>query len=468
MSRFRWYHFYFLLAIFNVIVIMLSLEVLNRTLGSVTRLLAAETKLDARTNWLETARQRVVELNFPGNNLFETGDIDKEERRFDIARDNMTAWFEHPVAADFPDEDIRELTSTVDRMISSAGEVFGCFYLLAAEDDKPTRAEWLAEAGRSMAWMDREQQVALGALGRLSRPLATERRDLLDLHEHEVQRGQRDERYIIAAVILILLAALFFGRKLQQADRELAMHKKRLEEERRERLAAIGELCSSVAHGIRNPLAAIRSSAQLALETGHLDDESRERLNDIQTEGQRLGDRVTKLLNFARANVDSFEDIDLGQLVGAAIGELEPELARRRIDVEREFDDVRITVNADRHQLEQVVIELVSNAMEQSSAGDSIRVGCHRANGQGMASITVQDHGAGVPPESRERIFDLFFTTKPAGTGIGLATVRRIARLHGGEIEHDCPDEGGARFTVRLPAGSGKSGRPGGPSERAV
>lgn len=83
-----------------------------------------------------------------------------------------------------------------------------------------------------------------------------------------------------------------------------------------------------------------------------------------------------------------------------------------------------------------------------------------------MASVTVRDHGDGVPPAARERVFDLFYTTKPTGTGIGLATVRRIARLHGGDVELISPKGGGACFKVTLPVRSGRGSRRAKPAGR--
>jgi signal transduction histidine kinase len=97
-----------------------------------------------------------------------------------------------------------------------------------------------------------------------------------------------------------------------------------------------------------------------------------------------------------------------------------------------------------------LVIELVSNAMEHSRPGQPIEVRCDRPVQNGTAEIIVEDVGEGVPVEARGRLFDLFFTTKPQGTGIGLATVRRIARLHGGDVALASSPRG-AKFVVSLP-----------------
>jgi signal transduction histidine kinase len=448
MSRLRWYHFYFLLAAFDVVVILMSLKVHGRTILNVQSLIGAEQRLHDQTNWLELARQRVLELGSPGNDLFRTSNVQVEQKKFRFAESRMREALKE---AERRELDVAEFEARVAEMTRAAEEIFGHFEQMSVEDEHERR-DLLVKAGKAMATMDDAQIQAQRTLYHMAGPIATERLELLTRHEQDLQLRLNNERYFIAAVVLILGGILFFGRKLQQADRALAAERKRLQEERRERLAAIGELCSSVAHGIRNPLASIRSSAQLTLEMGQLDAESRDRLNDILSEGRRLGDRVTRLLSFARSSAESFEKIELQQLVAAAVGELMPELRRRGLQIVEDFSRRSMWVHGDRHQLQQVVIELVSNAMEHAPSGGVIRVACAPANGDGMAVLSVEDNGPGVPQESRGRIFDLFYTTKPTGTGIGLATVRRIARAHGGDAVLDASSGSGAKFCVRLPS----------------
>ncbi|MFQ5425150.1 MAG: sensor histidine kinase [Phycisphaerae bacterium] len=453
MSRIRWYHFYFVLALFDVAVIMMSLYMHHGTLAGVRRLIQAEIRLDDQSDWLEHVRQRVVELNAPGNDVFHSKDVEAECKQFELASLLMDRALSDregrsPSASS---ADIDRLNGHIGRLTTAARDIFAGFRAISAEPDVRKQERLLSQAGEAMARMDQAHHDALRTIARMEQPNSAERYELLQEHEQELASRFLRERFVIAAVVLILVGALFFGRKLQETDRALAAERTRVKEAQRERLAAIGELCSSVAHGIRNPLAAIRSSAQLVLDMGRLDAESRERLNDILSEGSRLGDRVTKLLNFARSNAESFETLDLQQLVDSAIHELKPQLKEREITLARDFEPRAIHVHADRHQIAQVVIELVSNAMEQSSGGDTIRVACRHLNGAGKAQLSVEDDGTGVLPAARDQVFNLFFTTKSTGTGIGLAAVRRIARLHGGNVELACPDGGGARFTVTLP-----------------
>jgi len=266
MARIRWYHFYFLLAAFDVVVILISLESHRRTLTSVGSLIGSAGRLDDQAKWLQRAQQGILDLNDPGNDVFHSNDVERERRRFNLAKDKIA---ETILDAGKTGLDITRLKADVQRMIAAEEDVFTAFgELQQVGDDARRREELHARAGSAMARMDDEQQSAIRSIGMLIMLNTGERKTLLDVHERDSSERSKRERYFIAAVMLILVGMLYFGRQLQLADRALEAERKRVQEERRERLAAIGELCSSVAHGIRNPLAAMRSSAQLTLELG--------------------------------------------------------------------------------------------------------------------------------------------------------------------------------------------------------
>lgn len=464
MSRVRWYHFFFVLALFNVVVIMISLNMHAASIRSAQVLIDSAFALDEQSKIVQFIQQRVVQLCSPVNELFEANRPDEYQtlqHRFEIACNNMSVALRRAISdseihSGQNVEDWRRELSALERDITAlearADRMFEAFAPLAdAALTADARRLILDEAGPLLVQMDRLQADALSTLGRLAQRNAAMRLDMLQSHKAGLDDRFISERYIIAMVFVILAGILAFGRRMHQADKALSEERRRVEEERRERLAAIGELCSSVAHGIRNPLASIRSSAQLALQLGQMDSDSSERLRDILSEGQRLGDRVTGLLSMARSSRDGFEVVDPASIVRSAARELSPELSRRGIELAEDISDEPMSVEGDRRRLEQAIIELLSNAMEQSKTGDTIRVYCRPAGTDEMALIAVEDQGAGVPPAIRERVFDLFFTTKPTGTGIGLATVKRVARLHGGDAMVREGAFGGARFEVVIP-----------------
>jgi signal transduction histidine kinase len=448
MARIRWYHYYFLLALFDVLIILLSLRMHSRTVSSAAGLIESALELDEQSRWLQLTQQRVIDLNAPGNDVFEMRDFELHLRRFEVAKRNMREVLDAGKKLKTP---LTVPTEPAEAMVAAAQEVFDEFKGVSAMDRAPEdRLASLTRASKAMARMDAQQYELLGSLSVLFQRNAEKRDRLLLEHERDLQRRVNSERYFIAAVVLVLVGILWFGRRLQRYDRELQEQRRMAEEERRERLAAIGELCSSVAHGIRNPLAAIRSSAQLTMELGQMDQNSKERLGDILNEGRRLGDRVTGLLSMARATSGGFRPVNISQIVTRAVRELSPAFSERGLTIEQDIDPAEVTVVGDRHQLEQVVIELLSNALDHSKPGDCVRVACHRLSANGTVAIEVADEGPGVPERVRSRIFDLFFTTKSGGTGIGLATIKRYAKLHGGDTVL-LPSTKGACFRFTLP-----------------
>lgn len=450
MSRIRWYHFYIVLTLVDVVVIMFSLQMHNLTISRVHELNLAEGQLANRLLWIHNVQKRVQELNAPGNDLFHVRSAEayrEQRRRFEQARKNMAA------ALASPPVDIGRLTllkAALDAMTADATQLFEYFAPVAEGDvAEEHRERLLLRAGPTMAQMDHRQHEALMHIGALLEKHTKDRGLLIDQFDASLVDQMKWQSYVIAGIVLILAGILAFGRRMHVTQLALEKERLRVQEERRERLAAIGELCSSVAHGIRNPLAAIRSSAQLALELGKIDTDSAERLRDILDEGRRLGDRVTGLLGMARVNCDAFAALDVCEVVATAVKSLLPEVERRGLRLEHDGAG-RAAIRGDRHQLEQAVIELVSNAIEHSTAGGSIRIAC-AVEDDGQVAVHVDDEGPGVPAEIRDRVFDLFFTTKPSGTGIGLASVKRVARLHGGDVTLGDAPGGGARFTIRIP-----------------
>lgn len=442
-------------------IVLVSLEFHGHTIGSFTTLRNSGEGLDERMRTYARIEQTVLELSAPANAAIAAGRIGREQRQFAIAQEQVAQALRALVA---PNESAGVLRAGIDDVTDAASEAFG--HLGRAEDPAAAasaRAEAFAQAAAAAARMNQAQLPVVRMLGTLADRARAEQRDVLDGQEARLQSRLEYQRYFIAGVILLMVGLIWIGVKLERAQSALEAQSRRLTEERRERLAAIGELCSSVAHGIRNPLAAIRSSTQLSLELGQIDDASRDRLQDVLNESARLGDRVNGLLSMARTGDAPRESLALQDVVASTVRSIDSEIARRGLRVEQQLDASAIPLRGDRRQLEQLVLELVSNAVEHSPNGGRILIECRRPAANGTAVIAVEDAGPGVPAGARERVFDLFFTTKPEGTGIGLATVKRIARWHGGDVCLEAPTQGsaGARFVVRLPldGGGGASGR---------
>ncbi len=227
---------------------------------------------------------------------------------------------------------------------------------------------------------------------------------------------------------------------------------------RSERLAAVGELSAAVAHGIRNPLAGIRAAAQVAREEPEEAATVRESLDDIINETDRLEHRVRTLLDFARPFEPTLHRGDLNALVTEAAASL-----RRRVppgvSLTCALAAVLPAVAFDAVQLTEVIEALAVNAMEAMNGAGALTIATRgAANGAGGVELVVSDTGPGMDAAQQRRIFELFYTSKASGTGIGLATVKRLVDRHGGSISVVSQPGAGAAFIVALPAAHGERG----------
>jgi len=231
------------------------------------------------------------------------------------------------------------------------------------------------------------------------------------------------------------------------------------------RLSTMGEMAAGLAHEINQPLSAIATYAQASqrfLKQPEPDiAEVLAALEQINTQALRAGEVIRRLRNFVKNREVKREAVDCGRLLDdlRTLADTDARLhnIRLRIDV----DDALPTVYADPIQLQQVVLNLVRNAIDAMADAPEDRrevVLMTRLSGEGEIEITVADHGSGLAPEATEHLFNPFFTTKSGGTGLGLAISKSIVRAHGGRLWHT-PNEGsGARFHFTLPVSPARKG----------
>lgn len=216
---------------------------------------------------------------------------------------------------------------------------------------------------------------------------------------------------------------------------------------RAERLAAIGEVAGAVAHGIRNPLAGIRAAAQVAHLRGLRGELALESLANVLSESDRLDHRIRSLLDFSRPYQLRPRRIDLVPLAEA----VRRTLAARPggYEVSLACTEPELAVDADPAHLEEALLEVGANALRAMPQGGPLAIEIEAP--EGAVVLRFRDAGGGVPEGVRERLFDLFFTTRPDGTGIGLATVKKIVELHGGAIALESSGAQGSVFRIVLP-----------------
>lgn len=224
-----------------------------------------------------------------------------------------------------------------------------------------------------------------------------------------------------------------------------------------EKLAALGQMVSGIAHELSNPLTSILGYAQRLLVSHDLSGRPEE-VRRIHQEAERASAILRQLLLNAREAVPERRLVSLNQIVMRAVELQRFSLAAEKIRVEIDLDPGLPFVHADAGQLQQVLINLLSNArqaVEEQGPGGTIRLRTKRA-GNSRVLLAVEDNGLGIPQAIQARIFDPFFTTKPAGvgTGLGLSIVLSVVREHGGQVHFETPAQGGARFQIELPAAS--------------
>jgi len=199
-------------------------------------------------------------------------------------------------------------------------------------------------------------------------------------------------------------------------------------------LESLGEMSAGLAHEFKNAIATLHGYAQLL--------ESAELLNEVRN----LSSMVTAFLNFARPQPLEVEDVEVSSLIAECASELKPLFEEQRVNFV--VDSVPTTIRADERMLRQALINLLRNAAEAISEHGLKRSVFVKVGNE----IEIRDTGPGIPVADLPKIFIPFFTTKPKGHGIGLALAHRIVTEHGGTLTAANHPEGGAVFTIKLPA----------------
>ncbi|MFZ5434562.1 MAG: PAS domain-containing sensor histidine kinase, partial [Calditrichota bacterium] len=217
-----------------------------------------------------------------------------------------------------------------------------------------------------------------------------------------------------------------------------------------ERLSAIGEVAANVAHEIRNPLTAIGGFARSVFASLPEDDKNRSKIEVILEETDRLEHMLSSLLEFTRPAVPRFTDLDTNAFLMQTIHFMGAEIDSNLIHIAYELDQDIPRVWADGQQLRQVLLNIIRNALQEMRQGGVITLSTWMKGEE--VQIAVRDTGPGISPENLEKIFEAFFTTKPAGSGLGLAVCAQIIRNHNGRIEVKSKLGEGAQFVISLPA----------------
>ena len=283
-------------------------------------------------------------------------------------------------------------------------------------------------------------------------------------------------RWWIAAgiSILVLQALLITGllanlvkrhrveRALKQAEVEARQHLEQIS--LLGRVSLLGEMTASLAHELGQPLAAIATNANAGMRFIERDKADpallQEILADVEADAHRAHDIIQNVRNAIKKGDSTRHRINLNELITKVAHVVRPDAVGHSCKLETLLADDLPPIEGDPVQIQQVLVNLVSNAFDSmretppSRRRVEIRT---KANGHSDVQLSVRDHGAGIPREAHERLFDHFFTTKEKGLGMGLAIVLSIVEAHGGKIEAENVADGGARFRLTLPVAKSES-----------
>jgi two-component system sensor kinase FixL len=225
------------------------------------------------------------------------------------------------------------------------------------------------------------------------------------------------------------------------------------------RVAVMGEMATSIAHELNQPLSGIISNAsagQRFIDRGNVDlGELRDLLVDIVADGRRAGDVIRGVQRMVKKGAPMRQRVNLNDLIMNAVRMVNPDAVLHSCEMETLLEPNLPAIEADPIQLQQVLINLVINAFDAMRNTPPSRrkvVISTERKSEGAICTSVRDYGLGIPEEARDRIFDHFFTTKAEGLGMGLGIVRSIVELHAGTVAAENVAGGGARFHFTLPA----------------
>ncbi|HKQ62744.1 MAG TPA: ATP-binding protein [Candidatus Polarisedimenticolaceae bacterium] len=272
--------------------------------------------------------------------------------------------------------------------------------------------------------------------------------------QEELEALQRKLQWKMTAAsvlaLVVLVGGLFYVLYLIRKNRMLERAR-----ESAERASYVGLLASQLAHDIRNPLNAMNMNLQMLEEDvrGCAELRAGEALKSlelIQSEIKRLERLVNDFLAYARPVPPRFESHDVNAVIDETVRLLDADFRQHRVELLAELEPLLPRVELDETQFKQVLLNLLVNARQVLRDGGRVRVRT-RAGASGEIVVEIEDNGPGIPAAMRERIFEVFYSSRGGGTGLGLPIARQIIERHGGRIEVDSVEGQGATFRIRLP-----------------
>ena len=220
---------------------------------------------------------------------------------------------------------------------------------------------------------------------------------------------------------------------------------------RHDRLVALGKMAAGVAHEVRNPLSSIKGFATLLGSRFTAESEEGEASRLLINEVERLNRSITELLTYARPLPLAMAEVEIEPFIEASLKLIQSDARELGVAVHKEINLTRRQVLLDKDRLNQVLLNLYLNSLQAMEHGGELKVSVHEGSRPGTMEISVRDTGCGIAADILERVMDPYFTTKPEGTGLGLAMVYKIIDEHGGTIKIASKEGGGTTVSIVLP-----------------
>jgi two-component system sensor histidine kinase HydH len=243
--------------------------------------------------------------------------------------------------------------------------------------------------------------------------------------------------------VLYIIIAFILGYLVEKERKE---HRDLLQAES---LAAVGKAVSEIAHDMKTPLMAIGGLANQVFRKLPQDDPNRKKLEVVVQETARLESMVKQMLDFGRPMEIQPTKISLNELVIKTVEMAELVARKSGVELKTDLEPSLPPLLLDGPRIEQVILNLITNAVQASSAGERVLVRTHLESGEVL--LKVADRGCGITEENRDNVFHPFFSTKKVGTGLGLGIVKKIVEAHGGDVSFQSNPEKGVTFSVRFP-----------------
>jgi len=221
-----------------------------------------------------------------------------------------------------------------------------------------------------------------------------------------------------------------------------------------DQLAELGQISGGLAHEIKNPLSTINVNLELLAEDlqDHKDVEHQRwlrRLENVRTEADRLKATLDDFLRFAGKYELRCDNRDLREIADQLIAFFSPQVQANHVVLRHSLPDAPVVCSVDKKLLKQALLNLMINANQAMHDGGELLIRVEQKSNQGIIEVT--DTGPGITPEELDRIFDVYYSSKSGGSGLGLPTTRRIVAEHGGTLEVNSEPGRGTRFTITLP-----------------